>query len=58
MRLGVKARETRDRSSVCSGGSMKIIEPEEDMSRPMISSTVPWLEMKVEGSFDAASTSA
>ena len=58
MRRGVNVRDTSERRAVCSGGSMKIMDPVLATWSPIISSTVPWLEMNVPGSFDAASTSA
>jgi hypothetical protein len=54
---GVNARETSWRSSVCSGGSRKMIWPVELRSCPIISSTVPFAELNVAGSRWAVSTS-
>ena len=58
MRRGVKARETRDRSRVWSGGSTKIIRPDGNGSGDISSSTVPCADEKVRVSRLAASTSA
>ena len=57
MRRGVKARETRLRRIVWSGGSMKMIRPVAAMSPPIISNTVPWAELNPRGSLWAASMS-
>ncbi len=58
IRRGLKARETRRRSLVCSGGSRKIIIGCCQSSWVMISRTVPCAELKVCGSREAASTSS
>ena len=58
IRRGVKARDTRARSRVCSGGSWKIIMPLGVGCAVIISSTVPWPETNVAGSRWAVSTSS
>ena len=56
IRRGVNARLTSLRIAVWRGGSMKMMSSDchGPRSSPIISSTVPWAELKVSGSIDAS----